>query len=216
MKPANSFRVASVALLLSVSCGYDNVSSTVINGTATVTAVGPGVNFGDYKTFSIVNAVTNVTTTSGSSSPTFTCDTSATSQQILQAVTQNMINRGFTQGPTITCPGPNPPPGSDLAINVSVMKITNTSVYYPCYYWGYWGYPGYGCYPTYPYVSTYTTGTEVTQISDLKAAPPDGGAIADLWEALGYSVLSSSAATSANAVASINQAFAQSPYLKTP
>jgi Domain of unknown function (DUF4136) len=216
MKPANPFQIASLALLLSASCGYDNVSSTVINGPATVTVVGPSVSFGNYKTFSIVNAVTNVTTTSSSAPPTFTCDSSSTSQQILAAVTQNMISRGFTQGPTITCPGPNPPPGSDLAINVSVMKITNTTVYYPCYWWGYWGYPGYGCYPTYPYVSSYSTGTVVTQMSDLTTAPPDGGAISDIWEALGYSVLSSTAATSASAVASINQAFAQSPYLKTP
>jgi hypothetical protein len=135
---------------------------------------------------------------------------------ILQAVTQNMINRGFTQGPTIACQVPGPPPGSDLAINVSVMKITNTSVYYPCYWWGYWGYPSYGCYYPYAWVSTYTTGTEVTQISDLKNAPPDGGAIEDLWAALGYSVLQNTPTNSTNAVNSINQAFAQSPYLTTP
>jgi hypothetical protein len=216
MKPANSFRVASLALLFSVSCGYDNVSSTVINGPATVTVVAPGVSFSNYKTFSIADAVTNVTTTSGSTTPTFTCDTSSTSMAILQAVTQNMINRGFTQGPTIACQVPGPPPGSDLAINVSVMKITNTSVYYPCYWWGYWGYPSYGCYYPYAWVSTYTTGTEVTQISDLKNAPPDGGAIEDLWAALGYSVLQNTPTNSTNAVNSINQAFAQSPYLTTP
>jgi hypothetical protein len=217
MKPANPFQVASLALLLSVSCGYDNVSSTVINGPATVTVVAPDVNFGNFKTFSIVDAVTQVTQ-SGSSAPTFTCDSSTTSQQILAAVTQNMTSRGFTQGPTITCQGTNPPPASDLAINVSVMKLTNTSInYYPCYWWGYWGYPSYGCYYPYYWVSSYSTGTEVTQISDLKNAPPDGGSIEDLWGALGYSVLSGTNGTnSAAAVSSINQAFAQSPYLKTP
>jgi len=221
MKPANLFQGAASALLLSASCGYDNVSSTVVNGPATVTVVAQGATFSNYKTFSIVDAVTNVTA-SGTNPPTFTCDTSATSQQILSAVVANMTARGFTQGPTITCQGTNNATGSDLAINVSAMKNMNSVYYYPCYWWGYWGYPSYGCYPPYggtAWVSSYTTGTVVTQISDLKNSPPPGpdggpGSINDLWVAAGYSVLSGNTATGA-AVASINQAFAQSPYLVT-
>jgi hypothetical protein len=219
MKPVNPLRVASLAGLffLIASCGYDNVSSTVINGPATLTTAAPRVDFAAYTTFSMPSAVTQVTQ-SGNSSPTFTCDSSATAQQILQTVATNMTKRGYTQGPTVQCQGTNTPPTSDLAINVSSMNITNTSVsYYPCYWWGYYGYPSYGCYYPYAWVSTYTTGTIITQMSDVKNRPPDGGAIEDLWAAVGYSVLTGGAnSSSTNAVFSINQAFTQSPYIHTP
>jgi hypothetical protein len=192
----------------------------VINGPATLTTYAQGTNFGGYTTFAIPNAVTQVVGI-GSSPPTFTCDSSPTSTSILTAIATNLKARGYTQSDTIICQGNNPQPTADLAINVSVMKVNNTYyAYYPCYWWGYWGYPSYGCYYPYTWVSSYTTGTLVTQMSDLKNKPPPGpggGAIEDLWAAVGYSVLSGSTQTgSAAAVASISQAFAQSPYLHTP
>jgi hypothetical protein len=167
-------------------------------------------SFSNYKTYYISDSVAYI-----NSSPTDTVVDNAASQQLVDAVKSNMSSRGFT----LVSKGAHP----DLGLNMGVVKTVNaSSVIYPGWwggypgwwdpwYWG-WYYPYY-----YPWSVTYviTTGTIIVDMVDLKSAPADGK-LGVLWS----SVLGGAVATDLNTnvqlgVNAINQAFAQSPSVKT-
>ena len=102
-----------------------------------------------------------------------------------------------------------------------VASITTTNIYW-YYDWGYWGwwYPGGGYggwyYPYYPpYATSYRTGSIFIQMVDHKAATPAGENVPVLWSGI-VNGLAEGSSTSINSriQTTINQAFAQSTYLK--
>ena len=155
---------------------------------------------------------------------------------ILSQIEQNMQAYGYTRvyyTDTTTEP--------DLMMAVSAITVTTVSVgwwypYYPGWGWGwgwgwykkapkgtdYWygGYPGY--YPPgwgwggVPYYSSYTTGTllmEMTNPNDHRVI--DNDTVIPLYWAGGINGVLSSGSNSSRITGGIDQAYTQSPYLKT-
>lgn len=119
----------------------------------------------------------------------------------------------------------------DAVFMVGALARVNTNIYYsyPWYpYWGYW--PGWGCcgpgwgwgYPGYGYPGyggsitsiTYATGTAVILMADPNNPNGADQEIPLFWMA-GINGLLEGSAVASRTTELINQAFAQSPYLRT-
>ncbi len=143
---------------------------------------------------------------------------------ILDLVRENMGDYGYTLE---SDPENNHP---DIFLTVSAMATKNYNVYYyyPYYYggWG-WGwyykntdYYGWGWYyPPYwggSYVTSYTDGTMIMNMHDVRDATPETDSIPTVWIGAMNGLLGSSTQTTKNRLDyNINQAFIQSPYLKS-
>ncbi len=162
-----------------------------------------------FHTFSIVDSIAYIDNKDSSHI------LNANAQAVLDRIIQNMQNRGFVKVDKVDNP--------NLGITVSVIKTTNTSVYYPGWWWGYpgyyypdyWGYPNsWYYYPYYPtYITSYSTGTLLIDMFDFVNITPDGK-IPVVWFAYiralltGYHTLN-------EIEQSIDQAFVQTPSLRT-
>ncbi|MFC2102216.1 DUF4136 domain-containing protein [Bacteroidota bacterium] len=166
-------------------------------------------DFNQFKTFAIVDSIAYVDDKDSG----HILDASA--KAVLDQIVTNMQNRGFTKV------GNNDKP--DLGITVSVIKTTNTTVYYPGWWWGYpgyyypgyWGYPGYGYYyPYYPtYITSYSSGTLIIDMADFINLTPDKK-IPIAWFAYIRALLTGGH-TLDQITQSIDQAFIQSPQIQT-
>lgn len=141
--------------------------------------------------------------------------------QIIAAVKRNMEALGYQH---VAEDGSETP---DVMVNVGTIASNNWVVYtypwwgyYPYYYGGwygsYWGWWGY--YPYYPptTVVNYPTGTILMQMLSIKDADPVNERIPGIWTgAVRVLLESSDEVTATTRINShIDQAFAQSPYLK--
>jgi len=103
----------------------------------------------------------------------------------------------------------------NLILAPAALEVTTVSYWYP--YWGwYWGgyYPGWG-YPYYPtggYYSSYSTGTLMMNLIDPQTQSADGNALTQ-WTGAANGILTSTY-SSDRVNKLIDQAFAQSPYLR--
>ena len=162
-------------------------------------------DFASKGTFSIPDKIVKITgNLVDGEEPEYVKDIYAT--PILNQIASNLEDLGWTQ---VEDP-------ADADVQILPASWTNTTIYY--YYGDYWCwyYPyycgGYWYYP-YPVTTSYTTGTLVIAMNDLNDESTDGSTkIA--WTAAINGLLSG--AYDADRVAKgIDQAFAQSPYLKT-
>jgi hypothetical protein len=177
-------------------------------------------NFSQYKTFALPDSVIKITgdvfnNSSGDGKPEFLPP--AYSEAILGQIAKNMIAYGWTEVDK------NANPDAIL-----LPEVTTTTNIYWYYDWGYWGwyypgyYPGWGWYyPGYypPYVSSYTTGTLLIQMTDQKSINVNPqGTVANvpvIWVCILNGLANGSTADVTTRVQNnLDQAFAQSPYLK--
>ncbi|HRH69463.1 MAG TPA: DUF4136 domain-containing protein [Flavobacteriales bacterium] len=130
--------------------------------------------------------------------------------EILGKIRDNMNSYGWTEVDATESP--------DVVILPSAIVVTNTTVYYPGYYWG-WYYPYYGYgwyYPGYypPTVTSYTTGSLFIQMTN----PNEPGATDNIpveWIAVFNGLLEGSTSGLVTRIdRAVDQAFKQSPYLK--
>lgn len=123
---------------------------------------------------------------------------------ILEKIRANMVSRGYEEAD---------PEVADLVILPATASSTTLVVY--CDYWGgywdWWYYPGYGgCY--YPSGYTYTTGSLVITMMDNDSSTP----VVNVWAGVVNGLLQGSdASIEARVEKGIDQAFAQSSYIKT-
>jgi hypothetical protein len=204
--------IAPLALLAS-ACGVDNIPPEVATGTAVLTYHAPGTDFGAYPTYALASQLVVEEESAGTITYRF-----VPAPEILGAIERNMAARGYVKVADVDPANPPPtPPAADLGVFAVALQATSYT-YFPCYA-DWWGYPGYGCEFSWVWVA-YRTGTLLVEMADLRSAPPPGSttpALATLWAAAGYSVLTPSASANVQiAVGAVNQAFAQSPYLQTP
>ena len=184
---------------------YDELSSNFVVATNTdSTAV-----FSSYKTFYISDSVAVI-----NSNTTDTTLKNDDTQKMVDAVKQNMTARGFTFVPK----GGRP----DLGLMLGIAKNTYVGVIYSGWwdyyagwwdpwYWG-WYYPYY--YPWATYYSV-TTGTVVVTMADLKNAPVNQ-VLRILWTGFAGGAIGDNLSTNVQrGVDAINQAFAQSPLVRT-
>ena len=123
-------------------------------------------------------------------------------QAILAAIDQNMAAYGYT---LVADP-------ATADVHITPVAAENTWVGGSCYpyYWDWWyAYPpGYGwCYPVY---YSYTTGTVIINMLD-PTAPTNSK---PLWVAGINGIISTASSNASRVTSRINEAFAQSPYLK--
>jgi hypothetical protein len=196
-----------------LGCATDTPSAAVTSGSGVVTYHDTAVNFGSFGTYAIVTQVAIVEGTRDA--PVFTFEPAP---EILGAVESNMAARGYVLVARIDpAHPPVVPPSADLAITVFAHRQTDF-VFVTCGYWPWWGLPQSGCSQPWAWVP-FTTGTLLVDMSDLRDAPNPivAGDIARVWAGVGFSVLTqSTSSNTALAVSAVNQAFAQSPYLRTP
>ena len=167
------------------------------------------INFASYKTYSIADSALVMEDNHFLGRVHGNYETAVISQ-----LKQLMQQRGYTLVDTSAKP--------DLAINVSEVINTQTTIFSYDDYWdsygyyydpGYYGYPGYGYYSPYSYGS-YTVASAALEVDllDLKNATADGNKITAIWVGLarGEDVFDTN-----NVSTEISTLFAQSPHLKT-
>lgn len=197
--------ICAIGMLALTSCTkYPEEADRIMEDLAVFTQYDTKADFTSYQTFAIaghVNAIEDGDTTE---------NTSENAIALLDQVASNMVARGYTEVPYNNNPKP------DLAISVTVMETTNTTVYYPYYdpyYWGYYGYwYGYGYYPT-AYVSSYSVGSIFIDLWDLKKVATEGKVYVR-WEAF-IRGLFTGGHTEGEIKKSVDQAFTQTPQLTT-
>jgi hypothetical protein len=196
----NLLTIIALGMLALTSCTkYPPDSERVLEDLAVYTQVDVTANFNNYKTFAINPTVTYI----NGSDTTFEQNENTTA--LVDRIILNMTNRGFTQVAATA--------DFDLGINLTALKNTTTTVYYP-YYPPYWGYSGYGYYyPYYPtYVTSYSTGTVIIDLADFYS--PKGEKIMVIWNAFIRGLLTDTH-TQSDMMESVDQAFAQTPSLAT-
>jgi hypothetical protein len=134
---------------------------------------------------------------------------------ILNEVANNLAALGYERVDTY-----NEADRPDLVVFTEALAVKNTTVsyipWYPWYgyggYWGgYWPYYGYG----YPVVYSYSTGTILIEMADALNLDTEHLRINIVWLAAIDGLLRSSSVSNQEFVSqTIEQAFAQSPYLK--
>ena len=138
-----------------------------------------------------------------------------------------MISNGYTEEPLDTL---NP---ADVVMLISAMSSTNSGLYFdPAWWWGYWGWwPGWSGYPGapvwgpgwgygypdgYPVYISYSTGTLFITMIHPESTNIDEKTIGVPWMAALNSLLQTGAQNTEQRITdNIDQAFKQSPYLKT-
>lgn len=201
----------ALALLVG-ACGNEFPPPVLLNGVAVATYRSPATDFGAFSTYAIVSKVTYVNDTTGV--PVYTYEPAP---EVLGAIERNMASRGYVLVARVDPENPpTVPPDADLAMNVSVFTGTDYALV-PCDYWGFWGYPGYGCDVRWQWIP-YRVGTLLMELGNLAGRDPGPPPVVPrVWAGMGYSVLTPERATNVQtAIAAIDQAFLQSPYLVTP
>jgi Domain of unknown function (DUF4136) len=176
-----------------------------------------GFDFRSQTTYAIPDSVIKITgdvfnDPDGDGKPQFVSATYSTA--ILNTINQNMQSYGYTRVPKLSNP--------DLIILVSAMTTTNVYYYYDWWYWGWWypywdpwygWYYGGGYYPY--YVSGYRSGSVFIQMINSSSTVIPGENIPVVWSSIFNGLAEGSTASiTARIQSGINQAFAQSPYLK--
>lgn len=210
MKTNVSSMVVIVTMVLLTACSkYPPGVTRLQEDLVVYTQVDIEKDFNQFKTFSIVDSIAYID--DKDSGHVLNAD----AQAVLDQIILNMQNRGFVK----VDKGANP----NLGITVSVIKTTNTTVYYPGWWWGYpgyyypgyWGYPGYSYYyPYYPaYITSYSSGTLLIDMLDFVNITDDEK-IPVAWFAYIRALLTGGH-TIEQVKMSIDQAFTQTPQLKT-
>jgi len=201
MKSTLVFLFLGIGTFMTLSCSkYPPSSERLLEDIAVLTQYDTKINFDNYKTYSLASNVIQVT--DDGNEPL----TGETAVAALAEIDQNMQSRGFVK----VAGNANP----DLGIQVFYFQ--NTTVY--TYYYDYWGWYGY-YYPYYPYsppvyYASYTTGMANIELVDLKNPDTVNQRTPIRWNAFIRGLLTGSHTTS-EVTGSVDQAFIQTPQLKT-
>lgn len=202
--------VVAAGVMLVSSCRKDPLNDmTAEESRIYVTNYDEQANFSSYKTFSIVDSVAVISNREGATKELTTYD-----QNLLATLKASMQARGYT----LVDKGAKP----DLAMNVSRIDNTTTSVGYDPGYWsgwpgywdaGYWGYPSWNYwFPSYYTVFRYNEKSVAVDLVDLKNAASHGNQLTAVWNA---QLRGTGVWTGTNIEPMLKAVFEQSQYLKT-
>ena len=204
----------SAAVLLLAACHKEPYPQDSDNEYLVYTSPGKDVNFKNYKTFDIADSLLVI---GEKDKPVYSQSQSALA--LIQAYRINMEKAGFIYTPSN--------PDADLGVQLTyVIKTERYVKYYDDPYWwldypgywpaGYWGsWTGY-YYPR-PVVYTYTSNALLADIVNLTGEQEEGKPLEVLWTSyIGGPVSSSLQQDVQRLTSAVDQAFAQSPYLKGP
>ena len=184
--------------LFLASCSkYPSSSDRLLEDLAVITQYDTKVDFNNFKTYMLVTSIVKIT------DKDTTQLTGTTAQAVLDQIDKDMKSRGFVLAV-----------GSAPDLGIQVVYYQNTYVY--TYSYNYWGYPYYGWYyPYYPtYYSSYTTGMLSINLVDLKNPDPASQKLYVRWNAYIRGLLTGTH-TTPEITESVDQAFIQTPQLKT-
>ncbi len=202
----------STLVLLAVACQKEPYPQDGDNEYLVYTAPAKDADFSDYTTFDIADSLLVI---GQSSKPEYSQSNNALA--LIQAFRTNMEKLGYIYTPDN--------PDADLGIQLTYMIKTERFLqYYNDPYWwldypGYWspGYWGdwYGFYYPRPMVYSYSTNALLADMVDLTAEQGDGKSLEIIWSVyIGGPAGPNVSYDVQRMKDSINQAFAQSPYLK--
>ena len=204
----------SAAVLLLAACHKEPYPQDSDNEYLVYTSPGKDVNFKNYKTFDIADSLLVI---GEKDKPVYSQSQSALA--LIQAYRINMEKAGFIYTPSN--------PDADLGVQLTyVIKTERYVKYYDDPYWwldypgywpaGYWGsWTGY-YYPR-PVVYTYTSNALLADIVNLTGEQEEGKPLEILWTSyIGGPASSSLQQDVQRLTSAVDQAFAQSPYLKGP
>jgi hypothetical protein len=207
----SSTNILIAAVLLSIGgCKLQPDAEDLLNDMVVVTNYNTTVDFNSFPTY--IMPMDSVGLLENQKSPTWLTDSYATS--ITNAVRRNMTNTGRTMVSKSQSPS--------LAVNVYIVKDVETfqNVIYPSYYGypgaGYGGYyGGYGGYGGYPQVVNYQSQTAllIIELEDLINVDATTKETRVLWTA-NIGDLINTYDGQKKTIEAIDQAFAQSEYLK--
>ena len=194
------------SIILIQGC-YPNNDISIEDSDVVLTTYNDSVNFASLSTYFMPDTVLPIVDPSDPEDYTNPYQT-----LMLNTVADNMSAYGYTRVDTTN----NTP---DVAVVISVLKTTtvNAGWYYPYwgYGWGYWGGLYYPYYPPVPYYTSYSTGTVVINMFNRQIIGSDT-ITTQYWTAAANGILESSTSDMQNRIeAMINQAFKQTPEIKT-
>lgn len=202
----------AMMVLLAAACHREPFPQDGDNEYLVYTSPSKDVTFASYQTFDLADSLLIIGQTD---KPVYSQSDAALA--LIQAVRTNMENYGYIYTPSN--------PDADLGIQLTyIIKSERYVQYYNDPYWwldypGYWpsGYWGNwtGYYYPYPVSYTYTTNALLTDIVDLTGVEKEGTPLEVVWTSYIGGPAGSSLQIDVNRMKdAINQAFAQSPYLK--
>ena len=202
----------SALVLLAAACQKEPYPQDGDNEYLVYTSPAKDADFSSFTTFDIADSLLVI---GQSAKPEYSQSNNALA--LIQSFRTNMEKLGYIYTPSN--------PDADLGIQLTYMIKTERFVqYYDDPYWwldypGYWS-PGiwgdwYGFYYPRPMVYSYSTNALVADMVDLTAEQGDGKSLEVIWSVyIGGPAGPSAAYDVQRMKASIDQAFAQSPYLK--
>ena len=202
----------SAVALLALACQQEPYPQDNDDEYLVYTSPAKGVDFTQFQTFDIADSLLII---GQGDKPEYSQSNNALA--IIQAFRTNMENLGYIYTPSN--------PDADLGIQLTYMIKTERFVqYYDDPYWwldypGYWS-PTiwgdwYGFYYPRPMVYTYSSNALVADMVDLSSEQGDGKSLEVVWSSyIGGPAGPTVYYDVQRMKASINQAFAQSPYLK--
>jgi len=196
MKTKLTLLILGAALMLASCTKYPSSTDRLLEDLVVITQYDTKIDFNNYTTYSMPASIMKIT--DKDTVPI----TGQTADAVLAQIDKNMTARGFVKATGALKP--------DLAIDV--LYFQNTTVYTYTYYWGGYYYPYYPYYPV--YYSSYTTGMANIELLDLKNADPSSQRVAIRWNAYIRGLLTGTHTTS-EITGKVDQAFVQTPQLKT-
>lgn len=203
-----------LAVFALVSCEKDPDMDKLDNEYLVFTSHDTSTTFSNFSTYYIPDSILII---GDKKDPEYWKDDNA--QQIIQAYVSKMNTAGYQR---VTDKA-----DADLGLQVSYVASTYYFTgyyndgpwwgYYPGYWYpGYWGnYWGGGWYYPYPITYSYSTGSLLTDMANLEAPKGQKEKLPVVWNAYISGLLGGSGSLNVTrAIAAINQAFVQSPYLK--
>ena len=204
----------SAAVLLMAACQKEPYTSDNDNSYLVYTSPGKDVNFTQYKTFDMTDSLLVI---GQGSKPKYVRNDAV--KAILLDFRRNMEARGFVYTPDAEA--------ADLGVQLTYVIKTERFVqfysdpywwldypgYWPAGYWGSWT----GYYYPRPVVYTYTSNALLADIVNLTGEQEEGKPLEVLWTSyIGGPASSSLQQDVQRLTSAVDQAFAQSPYLKGP
>ena len=215
MKKISIFLVSAMTLFAVASCHKEPSPQDRDNEYLVYTAPSKDVDFSQFKTFDIADSVLVI---GQSDKPYYSKSNNALA--LIQQYRVNMEKRGYIYTPSN--------PSAQLGVQLTYVEKTERFVryysdpywwldypgYWPSSYWGNWT----GWYYPYPVTYTYTTNALITDIVDLTPVTSDDDSkpLTIVWSAyIGGPASSNISLDVKRMQESIDQAFAQSQYLKS-
>jgi hypothetical protein len=206
-----SSAAALILIPLFLSSCYPDYGMSTSDYDIVVTRYDKNVNFQTFKTYALPDSVFHLLPEDEDDNISRVYD-----DKIINKVKENLENLGYKSVPA------DSDHVTDQTIIVMISATNSTYQgysYYPG--WGYpgwgWGYPGWGYYPGWAVPYQYTTGSVILEMYDGSKVDDDISLAPIVWlSGVNGLTSGSSSSTILNRInSSIDQAFKQSPYLKT-